>query len=409
MKIGIISNLYPPVSRGGAERVVQRIVTELAHRRHDVFVISTVPMRDRHELEPELRAPSPEAVYRFFPANLYHVLYDYQYPYPVRALWHLIDLWSPAPAARVEKILRDQQPDVVLTHNLKGIGMRVADAMRRLDIPFIHTIHDIQLSVPSGLLLHGRPLPWLERVTRGWYEQQVRRLLGRPDLVISPSHFLADFYRERGFFGDTSVRVLPNPAPSFPAVQRKERTQDAVRLLFAGQLAPHKGLMEILDAVDRVRVPVELHVAGEGVMAAYISERAKRDPRVTYHGLVSTESLQNLLECTDATVVPSLCHENSPTIIYESLQSGVPVIASDIGGVGELVRHGDNGLLVPPGDVAAWTQAIESFAQDAERFWSRSAEIRASVAAMSMSHYVDQLEGFMEEVLRRGSPASNTP
>jgi glycosyltransferase involved in cell wall biosynthesis len=376
---------------------VQRIVTELVHRRHEVFVISTVPLRDRRERESALCAPSSERVYRFFPPNLYHVLYDYQYPYPVRALWHLVDLWSSAPVARVEKILRERKPDIVLTHNLKGIGMRVPDAMRRLRIPFIHTVHDIQLSVPSGLMLLGRPLPWLEGVTRTWYERQTRRAVGRPNLVISPSCFLADFYQRRGFFADTVLRVLPNPAPAFTPSERPPRSHEGVRLLFAGQLAPHKGIMDIMDAVDRAEAPAELHVAGEGVCADAVRERAARDPRVIFHGLLSHEHLQHLFVTMDATVVPSVCLENSPTIIYESLQSGVPVLAADIGGVGELIQHGKNGILIPPGDVDAWTQAIDAFAQEASSYWSQTEKIRASVAPFSLSHYVDTLESWGRE------------
>jgi glycosyltransferase involved in cell wall biosynthesis len=401
MKIGVITNLYPPVSRGGAERVVQRIVNELSKRHHNVFVISTIPIRGRSALEPELREFRAEPVYRFFPPNIYHSLNDFRFPYPVRAFWHLTDLKCPASARKVEKLLRAEKPDIVLTHNLKGIGMRTPEAMRRLGIPFIHTVHDVQLSVPSGLLLYRQPMRSLERALRPWYERQVRKAIGNPNLVISPSQFLLDFYRERGFFTDTKTCVLPNPAPAFPLVPRGQRLHETVRLLYAGQLAPHKGIMQLLDAIDTLDIPIELHIAGEGTMAPYVTERAERDPKITHHGLVSTESLQNLLEFTDAVVVPSLCYENSPTIIYESLQSGVPVIASDIGGVGELIEHGKNGLLVEPGNVEVLGKTVRSFASQANAFWNRAAEIRASVAPHSMQHYVDELESLMNKAMSR--------
>jgi len=400
MKIAVITNLYPPISRGGAEKVAQRIVGELVRRGHQVVVVTTMPLSSLDALLPLVRESIGEKVYRFFPLNLYHVLSDHRVPYFIRAFWHLIDLFSPLPAGRIEKIFRVEKPDIVLTHNLKGISLHCTLAARRLKLPWIHTIHDIQLSIASGLLLKDRRFSLLESLFRRPYEFFVRRAIGTPNLVISPSKFLADFYRRRGFFNDTEIRIVPNPAPDFSLPDYNRQPSGPLRLLFAGQLERHKGILDLLEIINLLDIPVELHVAGNGSFSSLVEEQSKKDPRIIYHGFVSSNNLENLFALVDATVVPSSCFENSPTIIYESLQSGVPVLASDIGGVGELIRQGNNGYLVEPGNIEVWVKTIKTFASEKQIFRQRCEAIRASMAPYSLTAYVDKLELVMEGLVK---------
>lgn len=397
MKIIIISNLYPPISRGGAEKVVQRIVGELSSRGHEVTVISTMSFRDR----PESKETPGETVYRFCPFNIYHLLQDYKYPYFFRLLWHLIDLFGFFSARRVGKIIETEKPDIILTHNLKGIGLRIPQMIKKIGVPFIHTIHDVQLSVPSGLLMYGEKLTFFERIFRRPYEIAVRWAISQPNLVISPSSFLANFYKKRGFFLDIPLQVLPNPVPNFKPSSRETTPSNVLRLLFAGQLSRHKGILDLLEAVNLLEIPFELHIAGDGPLASLVQEQCKKDHRLIFHGFVSTNCLQQLFNIVDATVVPSSCYENSPTIIYESLCSGVPVIASRIGGVGELIKNEINGYLVEPGNVSALAEVLRVFSTKTRIFNSRAETIRASVLKYSLKNYVDQLEGLIENLAKK--------
>lgn len=382
--------------------MAQRIAQELHARGHRVSIVSTMPPTDPATRRPLLREASIERVYRFAPHNLYYLLDDHRFPYPLRAVWHLVDLCSASSERCVEEVLRQEKPDIVLTHNLKGIGLRVPQAARTLGIPWIHTVHDVQLSVPSGLLLHGHRDHLVSIAFRNLYGMAVRKAMGPPNAVISPSQFLADFYRQQNFFRNVPVHILPNPAPSWDARSRRPvRFPGPLRLLMAGQLERHKGVNELIDAVRRLSIPFELHMAGEGTLVDFVRDLGREDRRIVYHGFVSMEGLRRLFAIMDATVVPSVCAENSPTVIYESFQAGVPVIASKIGGVGELIREGKNGLLVELGDVAVWTAAIESFDGQKDMFWARGPEITASVESYSLPHYVDTLEEIIRGVLGR--------
>lgn len=406
MRIGIVSNLYPPYARGGAEQIAWRTAHALYARGHKVFVLSTSPSREwfspfHLDVEPQL-----EIVYRFYPPNFYHPLNNRSYPIPVRALWHLVDMYSPVPGRLFTRAAREERPDVILTHNLKGIGLQIVPAIRRLGLPHIHTIHDVQLSVPSGLLMYGQEHSYLNKsFLRRWYEGQMRRIAGSPDLVVSPSRFLADFYRARGMFEKSRVEIVPNPAPEARVPERGARPPGPVRLLFAGQLEEHKGIRFLLKALDTLDIPFVLHVAGDGSLLKEVAAWAENDKRVIFHGFESLDNLMKLFAICDATVVPSLCYENSPTVIYESLQSGVPVIASNIGGVGELVRDGENGYLVTPGKRDELLDAVRKLAANADSFHTGSAQLRAEMEPYQLGHYIDRLEELMKEVIAKKNRA----
>lgn len=393
MKIGIISNLYPPVARGGAEQIAHRVAHELHVLGHDVFVVST---RKEWSLVPRVTESHVERIYRYRPRNLYHPLDDYKHAFPVRVAWHLIDMYGKHPARALGSVLDQERPDVVITHNLKGFGMQSIAAIRERRIRHIHTLHDVQLAIPSGLLIYGEETRWLNAsCAQRWYETAMKRLVGSPDVVVSPSKYLSDFYTERGFFPYSRVEVVSNPAPNIQVPSREQRRPGPLRLLFAGQLEAHKGIKFLLEALNASSVPFELHIAGDGTLTSYVEGWARRDARVIYHGFCSLDNLVKLFLISDAVVVPSLCYENSPTVIYEAFQAGVPVVAANIGGVGELVRDRKNGYLFDPGDRGQLIAAFRRLVNDEDGFRRRSDEIRASVAARSLAEYVSKLETLM--------------
>lgn len=400
MRLLIISNLYPPVMRGGAERIASRIANELFSRGHEVSVLSTMPFTGLGSLKARVTETDLEPIERFFPLNLYHTLNDGKFPAPARAAWHLIDLWSPHPKRVTLDVIHRRAPEAVLTHNLKGIGLQVASAIRASGLPHVHTIHDVQLSVPSGLLIAGKERgPFNSTPLRLLYESATARAVGSPHAVVSPSRFLADFYRERGFFPRSRMEILPNPAPQMRALPRGPRQDGPLRILYAGQLEPHKGVLFLHETLASSGAPFHLHVGGEGSLSGQISALAKRDPRITFHGLYTLEHLEKLLALSDVTVVPSLCYENSPTIIYESLAAGTPVIASRIGGVGELIRDGENGFLFEPGNASGLRDAIAKMADAFQAFRAREGEIRQGMEAYAMPRYADRLERIIEEAM----------
>lgn len=398
MKIGIITNLYPPHARGGAENVIVRTVTQLVAMGHEVFVITGQPRGKPLTLD---RAAT-EHIYRFFPPNVYFTLNDHKHGWFTRLCWHVIDAFSPYPGRTVGAILDDEKPDVVFTHNLKGLGLSIPRAIQSRSIPQIHVLHDLQLIIPSGLLLAGKEyLLKMYAPAYAVYRAVCRRQFGKPDLVISPSQFIVDQYTKYGFFGNAPFLMQPNPTPNFRVVERHERHGGPLKLLFVGQLGSHKGIKFLLDAFAKVTQDVQLLIVGEGPMAKEVKARAAKDSRISHLGYMPPEELVKCYGVADALVVPSLCYENSPTVIYEALNAGIPVLASRIGGVGELVREGETGYLFAAGNENDLLQAITSLYANRADFAAKRDVIRATVAPFALEKYAARLVALAEDVIAR--------
>jgi glycosyltransferase involved in cell wall biosynthesis len=198
-----------------------------------------------------------------------------------------------------------------------------------------------------------------------------RAALRRARHVFCPSAYLRDVALEWGLHPE-HVSVLPNPAPPIPQLPardelRRELRLDGRVLAFAGRLGPQKALGVALEAVAAVP-DVTLIVAGDGPDRAALEARAIElglEGRSRFLGSVSREQVLRLFGAADASVLSS-AWENFPHTVVEALAVGCPVIATAVGGVPEVVRDGENGLLVPPNDVAAFAAAIRRFFEDDE-------------------------------------------
>ena len=392
MKIAIVSNLYLPYVRGGAEIGIARVVTALLAQGHTVVVISSRPFGGWKTLKPSLEVRGKERIYRFFPLNMYHTLQDHKYPAFVRLFWHAIDAINPLNGLMVRKIIAQEKPDVVWTQNLKGIGLTIPRFLKGLNVLHVHQVHDVQLVVPSGLILAGHEHP-SPLVGFGWQISAFvnRFLFDSPQIVLSPSKFLKSFYESWGLFRHSRVIVQPNPAPKVEPIERGMRQAGPLRLLYVGQMAEHKGIRLLIESLLASDLKFELSMAGEGPLADWVQKTAKADKRLVYVGFVSIAQLQQLFHMADALVVPSLCYENSPTVIYEAFASGLPVVAANIGGVGELICEGENGTMFAPTDPAALIAALKRIDADKEGWRSRASQIRTFISDYSMDRYIAKL------------------
>jgi glycosyltransferase involved in cell wall biosynthesis len=204
------------------------------------------------------------------------------------------------------------------------------------------------------------------------------------------------------------VSVLPNPAPDVPQMAprdelRRELELDGNVLVFAGRLGPQKAVGVLLVALADVD-GVSLVIAGDGPERAALERRAaelaRLDGRVRFLGSVPRETVLRLFRAADASVLPS-AWENFPHTVVEALAVGCPVIATSVGGVPEVVRDGENGLLVAPNDASALGEAIERFFTDAALRQRLVAAAPASVAGYSEETVFSTIEAELERAVSR--------
>jgi glycosyltransferase involved in cell wall biosynthesis len=220
--------------------------------------------------------------------------------------------------------------------------------------------------------------------------------------VLCPSAYLRGLVVSWGVPAER-VSVLPNPAPRPSHLPDRDELRrrlefDGPTLAFAGRLTAAKALDVALDALAQVD-GVALVLAGNGEERAALERRVGElglDGRVLFLGAQPRERVLELFHAADAAVLSS-SWENFPHAAVEALTVGTPVVATDVGGVREIVDDGTNGLVVPAGDVGAFAGAIRRVAGDA----SLRERLRAGAAGSAERFAPEKLLPELEAVLER--------
>ncbi len=393
MKVAIISNLYPPHARGGAEQVVVKTVQGLRAAGHEVVVITAAPKGDTGK-----RVEDGVMVYRFTPSNIFFYTDAHKYHPLVRICWHIINAFGSRSTTYVQQILQEEQPDVVHTHNLIGIGFGLSRMISQLGIRHVHTVHDVQLVEPSGIILKQLDQSARYKGLHVWlYTAVMKRLMGSPQVVISPSQFLLDFYVARGFFPRSAHTLLRNPVRIAEIAART--TSDVCRFLYLGQVESHKGALLAVRAAKALPrgLDWELTVAGDGAAFDELKREVAGDARIRVLGRIDRSAIGPQFAKTDVTIVPSLCYENSPTVIFESFVQQVPVIASNVEGIAELIDEEVNGKTFETGNQKALTGALMWACTHKTELPEMGRVAREGVIGLSLGNYISALESLYSD------------
>jgi len=286
-------------------------------------------------------------------------------------------IWDPGRAAAVRRLIRRHHPDVVHVHNLfPALSPAVIRAAAAEAVPVVMTLHNFRLMcLPATFLRDGRicedcvgRVPWPGAVHgcyRGSRAQSsvlatslaLHRRLGTFDLVhrfLAVSGFVRTKYVEAGF-DPSRIVVKPNFVGPGP-----RREGPGTYFLYLGRLSTEKGVATLLRAwrpgFGR------LLVVGDGPEAPRLRPLAPGG--VEFRGAVPPEEARRLVAQARAVLVPSIWYEAFPRTIVEAYAAGVPVVASRIGALPEVVEDGVTGLLAEPGDPASWAAAVERLLDD---------------------------------------------
>jgi glycosyltransferase involved in cell wall biosynthesis len=339
MKIVIIHNLYEPYSRGGAEQVVKTTIDFLLSQGYKVVFITSTPGKNEILEENNLK------IYHVKQINIFIFLDLYKHSFVAKFVWHLLDIFNFGIARKISKILQTEKPDVVHTHNLMGLSLLIPFAIRKSKIKHIHTVHDVQLVEPSGIILVGQEKKW--RYAGCLMKMHIwimKKLVDSPEIVISPSKFLLNFYKERGFFSNSSLEILANPLTLNVPKDFEKENHEVVNFLYLGQVEEHKGIVMLLENFTKIK-NANLHVVGDGSLLEGLKEKFANLENVKFYGRQGREELPNIFAKIDVTIFPSICYENYPSVIFESLSFGVPVLSANHSALLEFIEENKNGWL----------------------------------------------------------------
>lgn len=352
MKLALVTPRYPPTYAGGGEISAQLLAEQLSER--DWIDRVTVYSFD---------GETTETVGGVTVRRLGDVP---QYPYTL-------------PNELAYRRLRARELDCDLLH---AYNMHLHPAVGRLaaerGIPSVATLNayplvdwaDIGVTPSRKRRVYERTVLRLER-------PRLKRQMRNIDVFLPLSGAVERVYRERGFAG-CEFEVIPNMLdPSFEVPDDDGDAADGerVRLLYVGYLRDSKGVRYLVDAMERLPSTYTLTVVGGGPEYDTLVERASRgdaDERITFTGRVPYEEVTRSYADADVFVHPGVWPEPFGRTILEAMQSGLPVVATSVGGPAETVSQPE--LLCDPGDPEALCESIEHAAADADRIGAENAE-----------------------------------
>jgi glycosyltransferase involved in cell wall biosynthesis len=236
--------------------------------------------------------------------------------------------------------------------------------------------------------------------------------LNRVDAIVSPSRFLRNMFIEAGI--DSKRIVYSRQGRDFSDLTESafvKTPSSQLRLGYLGQIIPIKGVSVLAQAVRLLPVSnFTLDIYGKlDQNTDYVREIARlveNDSRVVFGGPYGPKDLTKVMQSLDAVVVPSVWYENSPNVILEAFAHRTPVIASDLGGMAELVEHNTNGLRFKVGDAADLASQIRRLIEEPGLL----AQLREGISAVrTVSEEIDELMSFYETVSRQHTPKINYP
>lgn len=307
---------------------------------HKVFIITTKPWRHK--------TPSIERETIYYLNSIYH--YQYKLPKPTRILLHLNNMVNIDVGLRIMHILKKEVPDLVIGHNMLGLSFLIPRLVENMGIKYVQVLHDIQLLHPSGLMLWGEEQT-IDSSLAKIYQSLTRRLVSATAYLVSPSKWLLELHKSKGFFTSSRVKVLPNPMMRSGNILRRP-AKGEFSFLFAGRISEDKGAYLLIDTfIDLISEQsvkgITLTMIGDDPRPLQTKKLINKQKGIKFLGQQDHAAVLRAMQGTDCLIVPSLCYENSPAVIYEALSYGRRVIAADLGGIKELGVHKGVELIVP--------------------------------------------------------------
>jgi len=289
-----------------------------------------------------------------------------------------------AVAGNIFRLIRDNDFQLLHAHTPRSLLVgRIAAALAR--VPVVYHVHSpVQRDSTDRL--------------RNWINAAFERggLTGVPQLICV-SQSLRSYLLDRGCEPE-KISVVPNGVPTIDCSEKPPRSDGTWTLGTVALLRPRKGIEVLLDAIALLRaesVPVRVRIVGPFESAEYeeaLRQRAadlRIEDAVEWFGF--TKHAQQEMQRFDLFVLPSLFGEGMPMVVLESMTAGTPVIASDVEGIPEVIRDGQDGLIVPPNSPRHLADAVKRFVNG-----------EVDYAAVRYSALCRQREQFSADAMAKG-------
>ena len=386
MKIMIISNLYPPYVLGGYEILCEQVVERLKTKGHTCLILTSDHQSDTStgHIERSL------TLYRPFSESA-------GFERKRRSVTAKIN------RKKTREAIRRIEPDVIFIWSLLRLTPGPARAAEESEIPVFYTFNDENI---AGFARHPFSLH-----PRGFYHWFMDSFI-TPEITVSDLSFehttcISNVTKQniisKGVPIHNSLIIHQGiPIDKFPLREKAPGTvSDPIRILYAGQLHPYKGVHTIIDALGTLskepELPdVTLTIAGTGP-DSYLAELEKHSGRAGIQpdliGRIPHDQMPALYRDHDIFVFPSIWQEPFGLTHLEAMASGLPVVSTVNGGQGEFLTHDENCLAFRPDDPQELAEALKRLLTDEQLRRKLAIAGRETVErGFTFSRYVDTLE-----------------
>lgn len=375
MRIALVSDWYYP-KIGGVASHMHNLALKLKGRGHDVAVVTnnweTGKEKELERLNIDL-IKIPGVISPIFGINVTYSLKSTQ---------------------ELNEFLKDF--DIIHSHHaFTPLALKAVKAGRTLEKGTLLTTHSISFAHESKLWQAlGLTFPLFSHY------------LKYPHRIIAVSKAAKAFIEH---FTDTKVEIIPNGVDdkTFHPNWNKEEIKEEFGIegeviLYVSRMSYRKGPHVLLNAFSQIK-DATLVMAGNGELSPFLKAQAKFlgiEDRIRFLGYVPTKELPKIFGMADIFVLPSITAEAFGIVILEAMASGVPIIATTVGGIPEVIKESESGLLVPPSNELELKNAIEKLLNDESlRKWLGQNGRKAVEEKYSWNNVIKEIEKAYEEVL----------
>jgi glycosyltransferase involved in cell wall biosynthesis len=394
MKILFALHQFFPEHYAGTEVLTLGLARELKVRGHEPYVFAAKRSFPIHDIR-----PGEIEDYEFGGVSVRRV------GRPAEGLSrpYALDYENEVMAGRVQEYMREVKPDIAHVMHFQGLSASVVPVFKEFGVPVVYTATDFWTVCPvvdlrrhDGTMCRGPDLAHCPRCIMSRYPgsrikkaldltpnaalraagrlsesrfatrfgplRQVRALKERPesirrqvelvDRIIAPTKLTRELLAANGVGNDNVVvSHYGIDVSDIVDIPRNRNQPPPLRVGYIGTLGPHKGCDLLVSAFKNLPPELDVTLTVYGNLKRFESfvkelrKLAGSDSRIEFADTFPPERIGYVLTEMDALVVPSRWYENTPLVVYSAFAAGTPVVATDLGGLSEVVKHGENGLL----------------------------------------------------------------
>lgn len=452
MKIVLTTHVFLPDHSAGTEILTFNTAKELQRLGHHVEICTGLPK--------QFGLPDSQRfdTYEYEGINVHRFLHD-KAPMGEQSNVAEAEYNNIFFARWFRSYLKQFKPDIVHCFHLGLLSASCIDVCHELNIPIVMTPTDFWLICPNNQLRlydnslctgpdknsvncikHGvynnqpkyigrmfSKLPdWIVSAmvfalnknifSKIWFTPMVRALHQRADFlkqrmnmldrVVVPTNLMEKILVSNGLLQEKVVFCRYGIDPTKFAPKKRLQNDDRIlRIGFIGGISEHKGAHILINAIKLLpsNIPLKVKIYGRQTdFPKYFDKLlclANNDPRIHFCGTFQNSLINSILSEIDVLVVPSIWYENTPLVIYSAQAVNCPVIASNLGGISEVIHHKKNGLLFKAGDIADLAHTLDQLIQDRGLLEGLS---QNSIQPKPISQYAEELIDIYDKTMSGG-------